>query len=158
MKGQKPKKLLVILPPGDIEEIENHVSEGRYVTKSDFIRIAVKQLLQEDRRSGGRAAGHEAAILTRESILKTLRANNGRIKEFGVEEIGLFGSYARNEQAADSDIDIIADFTEGRKSFSNYMKLKLFLERIFRKKVDLVMKGAVRPELKKEIMESVIYA
>ncbi len=45
---------------------------------------------------------------TGESILGFLRTNKAYIQEhFGIEKIGLFGSYARNEQTAKSDIDIL---------------------------------------------------
>ena len=54
-------------------------------------------------------------------------------------------------------MDILIEFSKGRKSLHAYMQLKLFLEKIFKRKADLVMKEAVRPELKQSILKSVIY-
>lgn len=162
MKRRTPKKILVILPSDDVRRIENQVSEGKYVTKSDFLRIAVKRLLYGERVTEEHAAKYlhpsEVDKLTSEEVLAALKANRAKIHDFGVREMGLFGSYARNEQTPESDIDVLVEFSKGRKSFHAYMQLKLFLERIFKRKVDLIIKEAVRPELKRSILKSVIYA
>jgi predicted nucleotidyltransferase len=75
-----------------------------------------------------------------------------------VHRIGLFGSFVRDEQTDKSDMDILVEFEEGKESFDNYMSLLFFLEKLFSKKVDLVISGNVREELKKEILGSVMYA
>lgn len=48
--AQKMGKMLVFLPKKDIDVIEQLIQEGRYITKSDFFRIAVKQLLYGEER------------------------------------------------------------------------------------------------------------
>jgi predicted nucleotidyltransferase len=82
---------------------------------------------------------------------------NYLVEKFGVIEIAIFGSYARGEQREDSDIDIIVDFKEGYKTFDNYMNLKFYLEELFGKKVDLVIKSAINPRIKPFIIEEAIY-
>jgi predicted nucleotidyltransferase len=82
---------------------------------------------------------------------------NYLVEKFGVIEIAIFGSYARGEQREDSDIDIIVDFKEGWKTFDNYMNLKFYLEELFGKKVDLVIKSAINPRIKPFIIEEAIY-
>jgi len=78
-------------------------------------------------------------------------------EKFGVIEIAIFGSYARGEQGKDSDVDLIVDFKEGWKTFDNYMNLKFYLEELFGKKVDLVIKSAINPRIKPFIIEEAIY-
>jgi len=78
-------------------------------------------------------------------------------EKFGVIEIAIFGSYARGEQGKDSDVDLIVDFKEGYKTFDNYMNLKFYLEELFGKKVDLVIKSAINPRIKPFIIEEAIY-
>lgn len=56
-------------------------------------------------------------MYTREEILNLLRTNRMRIKRLGVKNIGLFGSYARGEHGAKSDIDILVEFEKGQKNF-----------------------------------------
>ncbi|AEF18517.1 MULTISPECIES: nucleotidyltransferase family protein [unclassified Hydrogenobaculum] len=82
---------------------------------------------------------------------------NYLVEKFGVIEIAIFGSYARGEQGKDSDVDLIVDFKEGWKTFDNYMNLKFYLEELFGKKVDLVIKSAINPRIKPFIIEEAIY-
>jgi len=82
---------------------------------------------------------------------------NYLVEKFGVIEIAIFGSYARGEQREDSDVDLIVDFKEGYKTFDNYMDLKFYLEELFSKKVDLVIKSAINPRIKPFIIEEAIY-
>jgi Predicted nucleotidyltransferases len=78
-------------------------------------------------------------------------------EKFGVIEIAIFGSYARNEQREDSDIDLIVDFKKGWKTFDNYMNLKFYLEELLGKKVDLMIKSAINSRIKPFIIEEAIY-
>lgn len=96
-------------------------------------------------------------MLTSKSIMQELEENKEAIKDFGVKQIGLFGSYLRGEQKNVSDIDILVEFEEGKKTFDNYMGLKFFLEELFECKVDLVISGAVKPDLRAYIYGSVKY-
>jgi len=90
-----------------------------------------------------------------QTILKERK--NYLAEKFGVIEIAIFGSYARGEQRKDSDVDLIVDFKEGYKTFDNYMNLKFYLEELFGKKVDLVIKSAINPRIKPFIIEEAIY-
>jgi hypothetical protein len=79
-------------------------------------------------------------------------------QRFNIIEIGVFGSFVRKEHNKKSDIDILIEFKQGHKTFDNYMELKFFLEDLLGLKVDLVMKSAIRKELKEAILEEVVYA
>jgi hypothetical protein len=93
-----------------------------------------------------------------EDILKILSEQKQYlVQNFGVEEIALFGSYARGEENEESDIDILVQFKEGYKTFDNYMDLKFYLEELFGKTVDLVIKSAIKPRLKPYILEEAKY-
>jgi len=78
-------------------------------------------------------------------------------KNFYVKEIGIFGSMVRGEQREESDIDILIELEKGHKDFFNFMKLKYYLEEILGRKVDLVIKNAIKPELKERIFKEVEY-
>jgi uncharacterized protein len=97
-------------------------------------------------------------MLTSEEILQKIQENIDEIRKFGIIKIGLFGSYIKNEQKKGSDIDILVEFEENKKTFDNYMDLKFFLEDLFGSKVDLVVEDALKPALKSYILESVQYA
>jgi len=74
-----------------------------------------------------------------------------------VKEIGIFGSFVKGAQKERSDIDILVEFEQGHKDFFNYMRLKYYLEDILGKKVDLVMKKAIKPMIKERILSEVEY-
>ena len=90
-----------------------------------------------------------------ESILSDHK--RGLRERFKIKEIGIFGSYARNEQTEDSDVDILVEFEEVCKTFDTYIGLKFFLEEVLRLKVDLVLKNSVRTEIKERIFSEAIY-
>lgn len=81
------------------------------------------------------------------------------LKRFSVEKSALFGSYARGEETAESDVDILVQLPKG-KSLLDLIQLKHSLEDVLQKKVDIVSYGGISPFLKDRILsESVpIYA
>ena len=93
-----------------------------------------------------------------EEIKEILRKHKKELRErFGVKEIGIFGSYVRNEQTESSDVDILVEFE--RPIGWEIVDLKEYLEKILGIKVDLVSKGGIvrRPLLWKYVKEEVIY-
>ena len=77
--------------------------------------------------------------LTKEEILNFLRKNKPFFKEkYGVDEIMLFGSYARDEATQESDIDILIDSKD--KSYDALFYMKELIEQEFKKKVDIFYK------------------
>ena len=92
-----------------------------------------------------------------DKIKKTLVQNKRILQEqFKVKELGIFGSYARGEQKKNSDVDILVVFSQTPGLF-DYMKVENCLSDILHKKVDLVMKGALKPRIGRNIMREVIY-
>lgn len=75
--------------------------------------------------------------------------------KFGIKSLAIFGSVARDEARPDSDIDILVEFTNPL-TLQNYMKLKLHLEYLLEKKVDLADISMLRPELIPNVMEDAI--
>ncbi len=74
---------------------------------------------------------------------------------YKVRELGLFGSWARDEQQADSDIDILVEFEEGADLF-DWIGLALYLEEVFGRPVDVVPRQALRQELQAIVLGEVI--
>lgn len=79
--------------------------------------------------------------MNKQVIIETIKTEMPYLKEhFGVEEIALFGSYARGEEKADSDVDILVKMNV--KTLGNYFEILDYLEAKFHKKIDLVTKHA----------------
>ena len=74
--------------------------------------------------------------LTSKIIIKKLEKEKNKLKERGVKKIGLFGSYAKDNQTSSSDIDFLVEFKN--ISAENFFGLLFFLEKLFRRKVDIV--------------------
>jgi uncharacterized protein len=74
---------------------------------------------------------------------------------YKAKEIGLFGSFVRGEQDIDSDIDVLVELEEGADLF-DLMGLALYLEERLQRKVDVVSKRALRPELRGAILREVV--
>ncbi len=95
---------------------------------------------------------------TLEEIKRILAEHKEELRKlFGVKEIGIFGSYVRNEQTELSDVDILVDFE--REIGWEVVDLRDYLEKLLNVKVDLVSKkGIVRkPLLWKHVKEEIIY-
>lgn len=81
---------------------------------------------------------------TRNEVLALLASVQARLAELGVARLFLFGSVARDEARADSDVDLLVDFA-GAPTFRGYMDLKFLLEDLLGRKVDLVTRSGLRP-------------
>ena len=91
-----------------------------------------------------------------ENILTKLRALKSVITEqYKAKNLELFGSYIRGEQAETSDIDILVDFKDGADLF-DLIGLAQFLEEKLQRKVDVVPKRALRPELRDEVFKEAV--
>ena len=98
----------------------------------------------------GRISQNLAHIL---SILTALKKVVG--KKYHAEIIGVFGSYARNEQKKESDVDILVTFSEGATLF-DFAELAEFLEEQLHLKIDLVSEQALREEIRYPILQEVV--
>jgi uncharacterized protein len=86
----------------------------------------------------------EVALLRLAQLLPTAR------RRFGVRDLAVFGSVARGEASATSDLDVLVDF-EGPATFDGFMGLKFFLEDTLGVKVDLVTRAALKPRLRERV-------
>ena len=78
-------------------------------------------------------------------------------EEFGVSEIGIFGSVARGEEREDSDVDVLVEFNRPI-GLIRFMSLEYYLEDLLGgAKVDLVSRKALKPYIGKVILQEVQY-
>lgn len=92
----------------------------------------------------------------KEDIVVTLKALKAEIAaRYKAKEIGLFGSFVREQQSNISDIDVLVDFEEGADLF-DLVGLALFLEEELQRKVDVVPKSALRVELRESVLREVV--
>lgn len=99
-------------------------------------------------------------MLSTEEIVGFLKDNKSFLKEqFHCTEIGLFGSFARNEQNENSDIDILVVFEPGISNlYELELNLKNFLIRKFKRPVDICAKKWISPIFRPHVLKEAIYA
>jgi predicted nucleotidyltransferase len=85
------------------------------------------------------------AISTRAEVFAALGEHAPEIRELGATSLRLFGSFARGEQHADSDLDVLVDFAPGEKTYDRFLALNLLLENITGRRVELVTTEALSP-------------
>jgi predicted nucleotidyltransferase len=78
------------------------------------------------------------------------------MRDYKVKELGIFGSVVRGEQGRRSDIDILVEYDE-LPDLLKLIELERRLQRILKKRVDLVEKSGIRPELRNRILDEVVY-
>ena len=85
--------------------------------------------------------------MQKDDVIAILRANRSALADLDVGSLRLFGSYSRDAAREDSDVDLMVRFREPA-TFDRFMDLKLYLETLLGRRVDLVTEAAVRPELR----------
>jgi len=97
-------------------------------------------------------------MITKENILAALKSNKPELSKLGVVNIGLFGSYLRDEQSEKSDIDLLIDFEPGKENFDNFMAVYDLFENIFKnQKVEVVTKNGLSKYIGPKILNDVMY-
>ncbi len=94
--------------------------------------------------------------MTRAELIAQLKAMAPLLSQrFGARSVSLFGSAARDELRADSDVDILVEF-EGAATFDAYFGLKDHLEAALGRTVDLVTAGGLKPRARQQVERDLI--
>jgi predicted nucleotidyltransferase len=100
---------------------------------------------------------HGVAAVDRLTILDRLKAEAAALREkHRLESLAVFGSVARRDDREGSDLDILVTF-QGKADFDRFMGLKLDLEDMFGRKVDLGTPDTLRPEMRAEVEKELIH-
>ncbi len=99
-----------------------------------------------------------AMVRTKEDVLGVLGGHRRAIKALGVDRLGIFGSFARDDPGPRSDVDILVEFDPVQKTFDNFMGLAFLLEDCLGRRVELVTPEGLSPYLGPRILEEVEYA
>ena len=90
-------------------------------------------------------------------IKEILKSHKAELRsKYGVREIGIFGSYVKEEQKETSDLDILVEF-EKPLGLLEFVGLKNHLSDLLGVNVDLVMKKALKPTIGKRVLGEVVY-
>ena len=96
---------------------------------------------------------------TLSEVLQTLRSHEGELHALGVSHASVFGSVARGEAYADSDIDVLVDLDRNRPmGIFEYARLKLYIGELFGNSTDVVNRRNLKPLLRDSILRDTVDA
>ena len=97
------------------------------------------------------------APVKRDEVLKILREHKAILAErFGIAEISIFGSFARDEAAEDSDLDVLVRF-EGPAHWRRFFDAQFYIEDLLGRPVDLATEKMVRPEIRPYVEREIVH-
>src|SRR5437588_5240530 len=93
----------------------------------------------------------------RDAVLKALKESQPLLRSFGVSRLSLFGSFARDEGGAGSDVDLIVEFSRPIGLFE-FVRLQRALAERVGHRIDLVTPAALKPQLREQILRDAVVA
>ena len=86
-----------------------------------------------------------------------IQAHLAELLALGARRLGVFGSFARGEARADSDVDVYVEFDEGKRTYDNFFALHELLENLLGRRVDLVTDKSLTETKARLILPTVRY-
>ncbi len=97
--------------------------------------------------------------MDRDDVISVLRQHRNELQRHGVAHAALFGSLARGEADAESDIDILIDLDPERPiGVFDYVGLKQYIESLFDERVDVVSREGIKSFAKAGALADAVYA
>ena len=98
-------------------------------------------------------------ILKQNIILNYLSENKHKIsRKYHLTKLGIFGSYARNEQTSESDLDLLVEFEENTADLTGKKEyLRKEIQKVFNLHVDICREKYIKPIFRQQILKDVIY-
>ncbi|ALW83804.1 hypothetical protein AUC43_01005 [Hymenobacter sedentarius] len=93
-------------------------------------------------------------VRTKAEVIERLQAQREQLRGLGVAQLGLFGSFVRDEAGPESDVDLLVDFQLGQKSLHTLVALGDFLEDLLGRKVELLTRPGLSPYIGPHILQS----
>jgi predicted nucleotidyltransferase len=95
---------------------------------------------------------------TLHDVLETLRAHESELRNFGVSHAAVFGSVARGEATADSDVDVLVELEESHPmGIFEYARLKLYISDLLNGTGDIVNRRTLKPLLRDNILRDAVH-
>lgn len=96
-------------------------------------------------------------VSTKGELVRLLSVNERSLRDFGVQRLGLFGSFRHDQPTPESDVDLYVEFAPGQATFDHFMDLSFFCEAMLRRRVEIVTPNSLSPHLGPRILRDVEY-
>jgi predicted nucleotidyltransferase len=94
-----------------------------------------------------------STVETRQDVLNRIRQLQPQLRSCGVKRLALFGSFARGDHHATSDVDFLAEFSPGQKTFDNFLAVCELLERSLQRRVEVLTPESLSPHIGPRILQ-----
>jgi predicted nucleotidyltransferase len=98
-------------------------------------------------------------MVTQNRVVQYLQVNKQEMsRKYHLSKLGIFGSYARNEQTPASDLDLLVEFEENTPNLSHIKEiLRNDMQSVFRVPVDICREKYIKPLFRKQILSDAVY-
>jgi uncharacterized protein len=93
--------------------------------------------------------------MKRTEILTLVQSHKAQIQELGAKSLDLFGSVARDQATAESDVDILVELNE-RSGFFEFFQIQHYLEDLLQRPIDLGTIDSLKEHLREPVLNEVI--
>ncbi|MDB5235775.1 MAG: hypothetical protein JWR44_2768 [Hymenobacter sp.] len=93
-------------------------------------------------------------VRTKAEVIERLQQQREQLRALGVAQLGLFGSFVRDEAGPESDVDLLVDFQQDQKSLHALVALGDFLEGLLGRKVELLTRPGLSPYIGPHVLQS----
>ena len=99
----------------------------------------------------------QTAVQTKQQLIEKILAHQQQIRAYGVERLGIFGSFVRDEAKESSDVDFFIDFDIEHKTLKNFVGLAYYLQDITGRKAEIVTPQSLSKYIGPYILKEVEY-
>ena len=93
-------------------------------------------------------------VRTKTEVIARLRAERVQLRALGVVQVGLFGSFVRDEAGPNSDVDLLVDFAEGRKTYRAICAVGDFVEALVGRPVEILTRAGLSRYIGPHILQT----
>ncbi len=97
------------------------------------------------------------AVQNKQQAFERIQSHQSALKQFGAAKLGLFGSFVRGEQTAESDVDIIVEFEPGKKKLHSFLDIADYLEQLMGRKTDVLTWEGMTDFVRKHVANEIEY-
>lgn len=99
----------------------------------------------------------QSPVQNKKELIGRILASQEELRTYGIKQLGIFGSFARNEARENSDVDFFINFDIEYKTLKNFVRLSHYLQDITGRKVEIVTPQSLNKFIGKYIIQEVEY-
>ncbi|SDW09860.1 nucleotidyltransferase family protein [Thiocapsa roseopersicina] len=103
------------------------------------------------------SASRQQPVTSKGDLIHRLSINEPSLRRFGVQRLGLFGSFRHNRPTPSSDVDLYVEFIPGQATFDHFMDLSFYCESMLGRRVEIITPHSLSPHLGPHILRDIEY-